>query len=394
MGSNGAVVSGGAEGSVGSASARDEVRVYALAFHADYRCQNSGACCTANWDVPVELPFYKSLSEAVSNGTLRTAGTSGNIDPFIVESGLPDGAAAILERDDDGRCVFYASPSRRCIVHRDLGEAALPATCRHFPRVSVQDARGTFVSLSHFCPTAASMLFRDVPVEIVSRPPAFPATDYDGLIVTSDDLPPMLTPRMLMDHEGYGAWERHMVARFADVDRGPSSVIATLWRDAQLLMKWTPGAISIAAAVERLPRDYVDAQDEAGLNGSLRCFAEVMTAVPDDLKPSADEDGLDAAMQTFAQPAWGAFHAPINRYLAAKAFASWTAYQGRGIRTIVRGIEAALALVRVEASRQCRNARRQLDETLLLEAIRQSDFLLNHLAIGEELAKAWSVVEK
>ena len=383
--------SGSAEGSGG---ARGAVSIYALAFHADYRCHNSGECCTANWDVPVELPFYTSLSEAVSNGTLRTADTSDGVDPFIVESQLPDGAAAILERDADGRCVFYASSSKRCIVHRDLGEAALPATCRHFPRVSVQDARGTFVSLSHFCPTAASMLFRDVPVAIVSRPPAFPATDYDGLIVTGDDLPPMLTPRMLMDHDGYSAWERHMVARFADVDRRPASVIATLWRDAQLLTDWKPGAISIAAAVERLPHDYVDVQEEAGLNGSLRCFDEVMAAVPDDLKPSADEDGLDAAMQTLVQPAWRAFHAPLNRYLAAKAFASWTAYQGRGIRTIVRGIEAALALVRVEASRQCRNATRMLDAALLVEAIRQSDFLLNHLAVGEELAKAWGVVEK
>jgi Fe-S-cluster containining protein len=368
--------------------------VYALAFHADYRCHNSGACCTASWDVPVELPIYKSLSEAVSTGTLRAADTAAGVYPFIVESDLPEGAAAILERDEDGRCVFYAGTSKRCIVHRDLGEAALPATCRHFPRVSVQDARGTFVSLSHFCPTAASMLFRDVPVEIVAKPPAFPAADYDGLVVTADDLPPMLTPRMLMDLDGYTAWERHMVSRFAHVDRPPGSVIATLWRDAQLLMEWKPGTISIAAAVAQLPREYVDLQEEVGLSGSLRRHAEVMAAVPDDLKPSADEDGLDAAMHAYVQPAWVAYHAPINRYLAAKAFASWTAYQGRGIRTIVRGIEAALALVRVEASRQCRHAQRVLDANLLLEAIRQADFLLNHLAVGEELAKAWSVVEK
>jgi len=383
--------SGGAEGSAG---ARGTVPVYALAYHADYRCHNSGACCTANWDVPVELPFYTSLSNAVSNGTLRTADSSAGLSPFIVESELPDGAAAILERDDDGHCVFYASSSKRCIVHRDLGEAALPATCRHFPRISVQDSRGTFVSLSHFCPTAASMLFRDVPVQIVSAPPAFPATDYDGLIVNADDLPPLLTPRMLMDHDGYSAWERHMVARFAEVDRRPASVIATLWRDAQLLTEWRPGAISIAEAVECLPREYVDLEEETGVSRSLRRHAEVIAAVPDDLKPAADEGGLDTATHAYVEPAWAAFHAPINRYLAAKAFASWTSYQGRGIRTIVRGIEAALALVRVEASRQCRNAQRILDAALLLEAIRQADFLLNHLAVGEELAKAWNVVEK
>jgi hypothetical protein len=270
----------------------------------------------------------------------------------------------------------------------------LPATCRHFPRIAVQDSRGTFVSLSHFCPTAASMLFRDLPVEIVAKPPAFPLADYDGLIVTADDLPPMLTPRMLMDLDGYTAWERHMVSRFADVHRPPASVVATLWRDAQLLLEWRPGSIAIADAVARLPHEYVDLQKEAGLSGSLRRFAEVMAAVPDDLKPAADEDGLDAAMRDYVQSAWAGFHAPINRYLAAKAFASWTAYQGRGIRTIVRGIEAALALVRVEASRQCRGAGRRLDAELLIAAIRQSDFLLNHLAVGEELADAWGVVEK
>jgi hypothetical protein len=64
-----------------------------------------------------------------------------------------------------------------------------------------------------------------------------------------------------------------------------------------------------------------------------------------------------------------------------------------GVKTIVRGLEAALALVRVESARQCRNASRPLDRELLLEAFRQSDFALNHLAVGEDLANAWSRVE-
>ena len=59
--------------------------------------------------------------------------------------------------------------------------------------------------------------------------------------------------------------------------------------------------------------------------------------------------------RTYVRDAWHEFRAPVNRFLAAKAFASWTAYQGRGVKTIVRGLEAALALVRVEAARQCRD---------------------------------------
>jgi Fe-S-cluster containining protein len=371
--------------------------VYALRFHADYQCRHSGACCTANWDVPVELPVYKSLAEAVSREKLHTFTHAAVGSPFILGPDLPGDAAAILERDDEGRCVFFAPDSKLCIVHRDLGENSLPATCRHFPRVAVQDPRGIFVSLSHFCPTAASMLFRDdgarARVEIVAAPPAFPEADYEGLVVDIDDLPPLLTPRMLMDFDGYTAWERHMVARCRDVQRRPASVLATLERDARLLVRWRPGAVRLCDAIAQLPREHVDAVGEAGLRASLQRHHEVIAAVPDDLKPHADEAGLDEAMRRYVAAEWERFHAPINRYLAAKAFASWTAYQGRGIRTIVRGLDAALALVRVEAARQCRNAARALDRDLLLEAFRAADFLLNHLAVGEDLAKAWSVVE-
>jgi Fe-S-cluster containining protein len=372
--------------------------VYALRFHADYRCRDSGACCTANWDVPVELPIYRSLRDAVSAGTLRTFDTgrpdaAARASAFIVAPDLPEGAAAILERDDEGRCVFYASDAKRCIVHRDLGEAALPATCRHFPRIAVQDPRGVSISLSHFCPTAAAMLFREDAVEVVAEPPAFPEADYEGLVVTIDDLPPLLTPRMLMDLDGYSAWERHMVARCSDVQQRPASVVATLWRDAHRLGEWKPGGATLREAIAQLPPEYVSVAEESGLQNSLRRHREVIEAVPDDLKPDPDESGLHEAMRTHVAPEWERFHPPVNRYLAAKAFASWTAYQGRGIKTIVRGLEAALALVRVEAARQCRNAARALDRDLLLESFREADFLLNHLAVGEDLAKAWSQAE-
>jgi Fe-S-cluster containining protein len=367
--------------------------VFALAFHADYGCRHSGACCTADWDVPVELPVYRSLSDALVGGRLRVAPTAGAIYPFIVEPDLPDGTAAMLDRDDRGRCVFYEATARRCIVHRDLGEPYLPTTCRHFPRVSVQDRRGTFVSLSHFCPTAASMLFSDAPIEIVAEPPAFPDMDYDGLIVTPDDLPPLLHPRVLMDLDGYTAWERHMVGRCADVHERPESVLATLMRDADLLRRWRPGTLTLSEAVWELPHDVVEARPDEGLAPSLDLRDEVMAAVPDDLKPAADEEGLDEAWTNYVRDAWHEHRAPVNRFLAAKAFASWTAYQGRGVKTIVRGLDAALALVRVEAARQCRSAARPLDRESLLEAFRQADFALNHLAVGEDLAKAWSVVE-
>jgi hypothetical protein len=370
-------------------------KVRSLSIHADYRCRHSGQCCSTDWDVPVELPIYRSLTEALDTGRLKTAKGTESLSPFILGPDLPDGTAAMFERTDDGRCVFLDRSTRLCIVHRDLGESALAATCRHFPRLAIHDRRGTFVGLSHFCPTAASMLFREgVPLRIVDDPSAFPPADYEGLRVAEEDLPPLLHPQMLMDLDGYSAWEQHMVQRCADVTRVPESILATLHRDAAVIAQWKPGTVTLSESIAMLPAGFLDAPPPARLDQSLECFHEAMTAVPDEFRPDPDEAGLEDAFANCIRPAWPGFHAPVNRYIAAKAFASWTAYQGHGVATIVRGIDAAVALVRVEAARQCRDARRSLDEGLLLEAFRSADFILNHLAVGEDLARNWSRVEQ
>ena len=143
-----------------------------------------------------------------------------------------------------------------------------------------------------------------------------------------------------------------------------------------------------------LPKGLVERAAVSTLDDSLADHAGVMAAVPEDLKPEPDEVGLAVSYALHVAPKWSAWGAPLKRYLAAKAFASWTAYQGRGVLTIVRGLEAALSLVRVEAARQCRDAARALDAGLLREAIRGADFALNHLAVGEDLAAEWSRVEE
>jgi hypothetical protein len=370
-------------------------RVFSLSIHADYRCRHSGNCCSADWDVPVELPIYRSLADAVASGRLAPSRRARDVpSAFLVDPAEPEDAAAVFERTATGECVFLETGSNLCIIHRDLGADALPITCRVFPRVSVDDARGTHITLSHFCPTAASMLFRDdVPLAIVDNPPAFPPANYDGLVVGDDDLPPLLTPHMLMDHEGYSAWEAHLVARCADGEPSPESLLATMMRDARALGGWRPGGMSLRDAIAALPRELVSAPPQPTLDASLAMHREVMAAVPDDLKPAGDEADLPAAYLAYVLPRWRAWRAPVNRFIAAKSFATWTAYQGRGVATIVRGIEAAVALVRVEASRLCRDAGRPLDRALLLEAFRAADFALNHLAVGEDLAAAWSAVE-
>ena len=238
------------------------------------------------------------------------------------------------------------------------------------------------------------MLFReDVPIAIVENPPAFPPADYEGLRVDPDAWPPLLRPQMLMDLDGYSAWERHMVARCDASMLSPESVVATLARDARTLRAYQPGNGSLAAAVAGLPGNTVDGPAHHTLEASLLLHSEVMSAVPDDVRPEPDEAGIREAFVRGVMPEWAAWHAPLRRYLAAKAFANWTAYQGRGVLSIVRGLEGALALARVEAARECRNAGRVLDADLLKQAFRAADFVLNHIAIGEDLAMAWSRVE-
>src|SRR4051812_31291768 len=234
------------------------VSVFALSIHADYRCRHSGACCTADWDVPVEVALYRSLDEALHSARLVPAIEAPEASAsLIVDGDLPDDAAAMVARTSTGDCVFYHRGSGLCVIHRDLGEPMLPATCRHFPRLAVRDTRGTFISLTHYCPTAAASLFReDVPIEIVRAPAAFPEAAYEGLVIEGEDWPPLLRPDVLADPDSYTAWERHMVERCAAPRLSPESVIATLERDARRVRAVLPvtGA-SIAAAIAQLPRD-------------------------------------------------------------------------------------------------------------------------------------------
>ena len=164
-------------------------------------------------------------------------------------------------------------------------------------------------------------------------------------------------------------------------------------RDARALRSYTPDMGPLAAAVAGLPEAAVDEPVQDTLDSSLLLHAEVLSAVPEDVRPEPDDEGLREAFERAVLPEWHLWYPALRRYMAAKAFANWTAYQGRGVLTIVRGLEAALAFVRVEAARECRNAGRVLDADLLKQAFRATDFVLNHIAASETLARAWSKVE-
>ena len=95
--------------------------VFALTIHADYRCRHAGACCTSDWDVPVEVPLHRTLQDAIAHGRLLTPAVSHDGGPaLVVDDDLDDGVGAMVARTATGDCVFYHRQSGLCVVHRDL----------------------------------------------------------------------------------------------------------------------------------------------------------------------------------------------------------------------------------------------------------------------------------
>jgi Fe-S-cluster containining protein len=296
----------------------EHMRAMCLSFHAAYRCRHSGACCRAGWTIPFDHAERESVH------ALRLAGGS-----FTTE-----GHAA---RRIDGTCTFFEGDSHLCAIHHAGGHSALPLSCRMFPRVVLHDGRGTLISLSHFCPTAAGLLFEhgssSPPAGIVDAPPAL--TDVgplDGLDAR-DAWPPLLRPGVMMDVESYGAWERLGVALLTREGIAPAGRLDTLDETTGRIAAWSPGDGT------PLPHAVRDAFDL--------------------LAPAPSGAGVLSAQES-----------AIKRWLAARLFGNWIAYQGDGLHAIVRHLRGCLATFTTELAR----------DGSPLEAIRRSDLAIVHNA--------------
>jgi hypothetical protein len=323
-----------------------------------------------------------------------------------IEGGVPferHASDTVIALAPDGACAFFERATQntpsRCAVHRVLRHDALPSACRHFPRVAVTDDGGTFVTLSHFCPTAAAMLFDSdqAPLSIVEAPDAFHSVaEYEGLDARGA-LPPLLRPGMLSDLESHHGWERHAVRVLGDATHTPESALEQLTRDAEALRAWQPGHGSLGDRLARLGDGgpgRAEVLPQNRLTHAPRQLHEtVRSCIPPGLEAPPAPENLDAIDVLFVEPAWRCFAVPIKRYLAAKAFASWLPWQARGVRSFVAALSAARGVLRVEAGRQCAAAGRALDRHLLVEAIRQADLLVVHKVSSQVLAHRLAPVE-
>jgi hypothetical protein len=323
----------------------------------------------------------------------------------------------------------FLDADRRCSVHRQLGLEALPSACRDFPRVVTLTPLGVSITLSHYCPTASAMLFDGVApgilrdarlpgpegsaVRIVENPPAFPLIwPYEGLDAR-DALPPLLRPGVLMDWPSLERWERFAVSVLGDDARTPEAALDVLAAAAEDARRWGPADGAFEGYLVRVlssrgtcsgpgPEGSADAggsfgtgqtevpQDDGSGRSARLAWRLMANCVPHRVLLPPAPESLDDADARWVAPAWPALGLPVRRWLAAKAFASWVALQGEGLRTTVLGLRVALGVLRAEAARGCAEAGRPLAAAHLEQAVRRADLLLVHLVDPAALARRLS----
>jgi hypothetical protein len=304
----------------------------------------------------------------------------------------PNGLDPLVARRPDGTCIFFNRDGRRlCIIHGVAGPAALPSACRHFPREILQDPRGTFISLSHFCPTAASLLLDSDPGRALAVVDAVPPLRLDGPIDgmdALDALPPLLRPGVLTDYEGYQAWERACVATLAHTAGGYRQAIGVIAAATDRIRMWEPGENSLAECVERIFR--LKAKD-APLTASSHWFHLVAARYfPASAAPLPE---FDEIWRTIVEPSLAPLDGAIRNYLGARFFGNWVSYQGRGLRTIVAWVCTGLGVLENELARRAMASGRPLTREDFLAAVSATDLLLLHTVDSEILARHFTPAE-
>ena len=233
-------------------------------------------------------PAFERAPRALRTGSRLALGPAGR---------CPTARPRSSAYDADGACVFFdRDDGRLCAIHRELGADALPERVPAVParrRSTTRAARR--ISLSHFCPTAAALLVRRRTRDfaIVAAPPLALGGDAEGLDAR-DALPPLLAPGMLMDLDGYDAWERARASRVlgrGDARRAPRALDRDRRRDARGCSDWRPERGPLRAArrprvrrcVERRQDDEdLSADDRAGRpSPTRRCPSGIRRPPPD-----------------------------------------------------------------------------------------------------------------
>lgn len=292
-----------------------------------------------------------------------------------------------LARTPDGWCGFRQD--HRCSLQQAGGESMLPSACRHFPRVFLRDGRGTMVTLSHYCPTAAALLLDDDrPATVVDAPARLALGEPIEGLDASDALPPLVRPGLLADLQGYAAWEEAALAEFS---KSPADVaLDRITAATEQIRQWTPqrgllntavsGAFASASAAPRTP-DYA-------LSEGFGAVREVTGPHP---LLDVDAGFADDWRALRSHPA-DVLRRPVANYMAACTFGNWTAYRGQGLRTVVAWLRGCYDVLRVQLVRHTKAAG-TINREVMIESFRMADFIIVHTVPSLEFGRSAAVFE-
>lgn len=250
------------------------------------------------------------------------------------------------------------------------------------------------MSLSHFCPTAAGLLFEDVPLQVVDAelPPELAGNveAFDAV----EALPPLLRPGMLTDLDGFDAWERDAVELLARADLGHVQALDRIAAATEIVRTWKPTAGPLRTCVadafrQEGRRSAVRYELDEGARLDLVNASGLASAGCGLERPPDFEESWDR----YATAAWAGLDRPVARYLAAKLVGHRIAYECRGLRSLVEWLRVVLAVLRNEAIRVVSGARDVLTGERFLEAVRAADLALVHRLDTAALARGLAAVE-
>ena len=362
----------------GGEAAREIPAVRALSFHANYRCENTGVCCSSGWEIAVEMDVEVRL-------TALLAGAPGHLpngpDGFRLMADPPTRCESSLRKlDSTGACWFRDDPGRACAIHRNHGEAVLPSACRQFPKVCVLEPGVVSVSLSHYCPTAAGLLFGPpTDFRLVSDPGAFPGDwPFEGLDAR-DAYPPFLRPGVLLGFDGLRTFEDQAVAVLAGEALGRA--LAILESAVEGVRSWTmeagPLCELMPGAFARAAREATQAKTQPRATDPR---AVLLSAVTAGTTPNAELPDFRAASTTVSALA----DLALRKYLASRLIAAWIAFQGDDLRQVVRYLRLCLDTVLLFESAR---SPAESDAIRWKEAIRSTDLWILHHCDPELLAR-------
>jgi hypothetical protein len=264
------------------------------------------------------------------------------------------------------------------------------------------------VTLSHFCPTAAALLLRSdvgAPEIVADGLPCSSQAGYEGFDATGT-IPPLVRPGVAFDDQAYTRWEAWQIAVLGTHGLGAEQALGIIARAAEAVRSWTPahgpliGTIERAAAEASLlaRRGHAGGRGRPprsrwGASAAARAYERVARLAGSGLTVRGVPPDMEAVAEQLVKPAWSGLSRAVGRFLAAKAFAAWSAYLGEGVRSNLAVLGVALDVLKVECARHAEQAGRPLDESLFIEAVRQSDLLLEHVVDRPALVRLIAEVE-